>query len=66
MTIRGVILNAAKRSEESQTEEDPECGYNAKVLGHSIFTEAETLEIINKENIKDALKCHFGKEELFR
>ncbi len=43
-------------------EEDPEVGYNAKALGHSIFTEGETLEEL-MENIKDALKCHFDREE---
>ena len=43
-------------------EEDPEGGYNAKAMGHSIFTEGETIEEL-KENIKDALKCHFEKEE---
>jgi len=37
-------------------------GYNARALGYSIFTEGETLEEI-KEKIKDALKCHFDKEE---
>ena len=43
-------------------EEDPEGGYNARALGYSIFTEGETLDEI-KEKIKDALKCHFDKEE---
>ncbi len=42
-------------------EEDPEGGYNAKALGHSIFTEGETLEEL-RENIKDALKCHFDEK----
>ena len=39
-------------------EEDPEGGYTAKAIGESIFTEADNLEEL-KENIKDALKCHF-------
>jgi len=43
-------------------EEDPEGGYTARALGQSIFTEADTLEEL-KENIKDALKCHFDKDE---
>lgn len=43
-------------------EEDAEGGYNAKALGESIFTEGETLEEI-RNNIKDALRCHFEKEE---
>ncbi len=43
-------------------EEDPEGGYNAKALGESIFTEADSLEEL-KENIKNAIKCHFDNEE---
>jgi predicted RNase H-like HicB family nuclease len=43
-------------------EEDPEQGYIAKALGYSIFTEADTLPEL-KENIKDALKCHFDKDD---
>jgi len=43
-------------------EEDPEGGYTARALGQSIFTEADTLEKL-KENIKDALKCHFDKDD---
>jgi len=44
-------------------EEDPEGGYTAQSVGYSIFTEGETLEEL-KKNIKDALKCHFEKEDL--
>ena len=44
-------------------EEDPEKGYTAQALGYSIFTEGDTLEEL-KENIKDALKCHFDKKEI--
>ncbi len=43
-------------------EEGPEGGYTARALGYSIFTEAETLEEL-KESIKDAIKCHFDKDE---
>ena len=43
-------------------EEDVEGGYHAKSLGHSVFTEGETIEEL-KENIKDALKCHFERED---
>lgn len=43
-------------------EEDPEGGYNAKALEHPIFTEGHTIEEL-KENIKDAIKCHFEREE---
>jgi predicted RNase H-like HicB family nuclease len=43
-------------------EEDPEGGFTAQALGYSIFTQGDTLEEL-KENIKDAIECHFDKEE---
>ncbi|MEO8514429.1 MAG: 2-oxoisovalerate dehydrogenase [Ignavibacteria bacterium] len=43
-------------------EESNEGGFEAKALGHSIFTEAEDLESL-KVNIKDAVKCHFEDKE---
>ncbi|RLJ70680.1 hypothetical protein BCF55_0961 [Hydrogenivirga caldilitoris] len=43
-------------------EEEPEGGYTAKAVGHAIFTQGETLEEL-KENIKDAVRCHFEREE---
>ncbi len=39
-------------------EESVEGGYEAKALGHSIFTEGDSLEEL-KENIKEAIHCHF-------
>lgn len=39
-------------------EESPEGGYEAKALGHAIFTEGETLDEL-KANIKEAVHCHF-------
>jgi len=44
-------------------EEALDGGYQAKALGNSIYTEAETYEDI-KESIKDAVKCHFDEESL--
>ncbi|HHV52762.1 MAG TPA: 2-oxoisovalerate dehydrogenase [Synergistaceae bacterium] len=41
-------------------EEDPEGGYTARGIGHSIFTEGEAIAEL-KENIKDALRCHFDR-----
>ena len=43
-------------------EEDLEGGYTAKALGYSIFTEGETLPEL-KQNIRQALECHFEKKE---
>ncbi|OGQ47487.1 MAG: 2-oxoisovalerate dehydrogenase [Deltaproteobacteria bacterium RIFCSPLOWO2_02_FULL_44_10] len=39
-------------------EEAPEGGYTAKALGHSIFTEADTWEALQK-NVRDAVHCHY-------
>lgn len=44
-------------------ENSDEGGYTAKALGYSIYTEGETLEEL-KENIKDAVKCHFDAKDL--
>ena len=43
-------------------EEDPESGFNARALGQSIFTEGDTIDEL-KQNIIDAVKCHFKKQE---
>jgi len=37
----------------------PESGYEARALGHDIFTQAETIEEL-KKNVKDAVAGHFG------
>ncbi len=39
--------------------ESAEGGYEARALGHSIHTQAETLAEL-KEALKDAVRCHFG------
>lgn len=44
-------------------ESSDEGGYTAKALGCSIYTEGETLDEL-KENIKDAVKCHFDEKTL--
>jgi hypothetical protein len=41
-------------------QEDPEGGYTARALGHSIFTEADDLKSLRK-NIREAVGCHFDK-----
>jgi hypothetical protein len=40
-------------------QESQEGGYEAKALGYSIYTQAETLSDL-KEALKDAVRCHFG------
>jgi hypothetical protein len=39
-----------------------EGGYAARALGESIFTEADDLESL-RENIREAVDCHFEAEE---
>ena len=39
-------------------EESIEGGFEAKALGASIFTEGETIDEL-KQNIKEAIHCHF-------
>jgi predicted RNase H-like HicB family nuclease len=41
-------------------EEAPEGGYTARALGHSIFTEGESLEEL-RANVRDAIQCHFDE-----
>jgi len=43
-------------------EESPEGGYEARALGHSIFTEADTFEEL-KGMAQDAVRCHFEETE---
>jgi len=41
-------------------EEAPEGGSTARALGHSIFTEAETLAQLRRQ-VRDAVQCHFDE-----
>lgn len=43
-------------------DEAPEGGYQARALGHSIFTEAESFEEL-KKMVQDAVVCHFEENE---
>lgn len=42
-------------------EESVEGGYEAKALGESIFTDGGTVEEL-KQNIKEAIHCHFEED----
>jgi hypothetical protein len=44
-------------------EESLDGGYEAAALGHSIFTEADSIEDL-KVNVKDAVLCHFDEPEI--
>jgi hypothetical protein len=43
-------------------QESLEGGYEAPALGHSIFSQAETLEQL-KVMLRDAVSCHFAENE---
>jgi hypothetical protein len=65
----GKIAERARKEGEAMkgeiifvVEESPEGGYEAKALGHSLFTEAESLEEL-KHRIQDAVRCHFEDAE---
>lgn len=42
-------------------QESSEGGYEARALGHSIYTQAETLDELKRE-VQDAVRCHFDDE----
>jgi hypothetical protein len=44
-----------------EVEESPGGGFQARALGHAIFTEAETLDEL-REMVRDAVRCHFDPE----
>ncbi|MBE0481685.1 MAG: 2-oxoisovalerate dehydrogenase [Dehalococcoidia bacterium] len=46
-------------------EESPEGGYEARVPGCSIYTQAETLNEMKKMAV-DAVRCHFDEAEMPR
>jgi hypothetical protein len=39
-------------------QESPEGGYEARALGYSIFTQADTIAEL-KQNVREAVQCHF-------
>jgi hypothetical protein len=41
-------------------EEAPEGGFTARALGHSIFTEAESMDALRNQ-VRDGVKCHFDE-----
>lgn len=43
-------------------DEDPEGGYVAQALGHSIVTQGETMEELRRM-VQDAVRCHFESDE---
>ena len=44
-----------------EVEDSPAGGFEARALGHAIFTEAETLDEL-RGMVRDAVRCHFDPE----
>ena len=44
-------------------EESREGGYEARALGHSIFTQADSLDEL-REMVRDAVRCHFDTDSI--
>jgi hypothetical protein len=42
-------------------QESPEGGYEARALGHAIFTQADTMDEL-KQMLRDAVACHFAAD----
>ncbi len=45
-----------------EARESPEGGYEARAIGYSIFTEADSLEEL-RSMVRDAVRCHFDEGE---
>lgn len=43
-----------------EVHESPEGGFEARALGHAIFTEAPTMEEL-RTMVQDAVRCHFDE-----
>ena len=44
-------------------QESPEGGFEARALGHAIFTHGETMEEL-RQMVRDAVRCHFEPADL--
>ena len=53
-------MNVADSEIIFSVEESPEGGYEARALGHSIHTQADTLDEL-KSMVQDAVRCHFDE-----
>ena len=43
-------------------EDSPEGGYEARALGHSIFTQADSIDEL-RTMVRDAVSCHFDESD---
>ena len=62
MAVVGVLTNMSETEITFAVKELPEGGYEACALGHSIFTQADTMDDL-KVNIREAVRGHFDEAE---
>ena len=43
-------------------EEDPDGGFSARALGHSIFSQADDMPSL-RDMVRDAVRCHFPDDQ---
>jgi hypothetical protein len=58
-TCSGCWRNVAKEI-VFLVEESDEGGFTARALGGSIFTQADSMDVLRNE-VRDAVRCHFGE-----
>lgn len=58
-TCSGYWRNAVKEI-VFLVEESDEGGFTARALGESIFTQADSMDMLRNE-VRDAVRCHFGE-----
>jgi len=60
--VCGAAYNQLKNMVETEiifsVQESPEGGYEARALGHPIFTQAESMDEL-RDMVRDAVRCHF-------
>ena len=44
-------------------QESPEGGYEARALGHAIFTQADSMDEL-REMVRDSVRCYFESDAL--
>ena len=56
--LRNIIVGMTHSEIIFSVHDSPEGGYEARALGHAIFTQAETMDEL-KTMVCDAVRCHF-------
>ncbi len=46
-------------------DESPEGGYEARALGHALFTQADSMDGL-REMVREAVRCHFEPDSIPR